>query len=405
LWPGRRWRGQDGAAQALRTCESVQMDPLMVVARSHHLVLHSRVMDYQPEHLDQLMYSQRQFFDYGGHLNIYPMPELPYWRLSMRRLAEDGRWQKFIVEHESLLKQVRGELRQRGPLGNRDLDGQRVVGDYRGRKDTSLALYCLWLTGETMTHHRHGFQRLYDFRQNVAPKEFDYAASEEEAEDYFARKIVALSGLVTEGEWKSRFYGFTRRKLDWAEAHDWIERLGRAEVLAPISVEGLRGKFYVLAADLPFLERLESGGRPSAWEPLETTTLDEVTFLAPLDQVSARGRATKLFDFEYLWEVYKPIEQRRWGYYTLPILYSDRLVARLDPKLERTTQTLQIKGFWAEGDAPVGEAAFASALGGGLIRFAGFLGAERLDLAGMPDGRLKQRVKRCIQDESDLKVN
>ena len=90
---------------------------------------------------------------------------------------------------------------------------------------------------------------------------------------------------------------------------------------------------------------------PAAWQPLVTTTLDEVTFLAPLDIVSARGRAKVWFDFEYIWEVYKPAHQRRWGYYTLPILYGDRLVARFDPKLDRTTNTLVINGMWLEDDA------------------------------------------------------
>src|SRR5688572_20155609 len=81
LWPGRRWAGKQGTAAALRACEAVQMDPLNVVARSHDIVLWSRVLDYRPEFLDQLLYADRAFFDYGGGLFIYPMRELPYWRL------------------------------------------------------------------------------------------------------------------------------------------------------------------------------------------------------------------------------------------------------------------------------------------------------------------------------------
>src|SRR5207248_1030717 len=83
--------------------------------------------------------------------------------------------------------------------------------------------------------------------------------------------------------------------------------------------------------------------------------------------VSTRGRASWLFDFEYLWEVYKPAAKRRWGYYTLPILYGDRLVARLDPKLDRTTSTLVINGFWLEEYAPVECPGFAAALARGLV--------------------------------------
>ena len=85
LWPGRRWAGKAGTAKAIRHMEAVQIDPLTVVARSHDLGLHSRVIDYRPEYLDRLMHHERQFFDYGGGLFIYPLDELPYWRVSMQR--------------------------------------------------------------------------------------------------------------------------------------------------------------------------------------------------------------------------------------------------------------------------------------------------------------------------------
>ncbi len=100
-------------------------------------------------------------------------------------------------------------------------------------------------------------------------------------------------------------------------------RLGKAK---QVKIEGGRDSYLVLAEDVPALEILEKGKVPKGWKPKETTTLEEVTFLSPLDIVSARGRAKKLFDFEYKWEVYTPVEKRRWGYYVLPILYGDDLV-------------------------------------------------------------------------------
>jgi uncharacterized protein YcaQ len=103
-----------------------------------------------------------------------------------------------------------------------------------------------------------------------------------------------------------------------------------------------------------------------------------VTVLAPLEIVSARGRAAKIFDFDYVWEVYKPAHQRRWGYYTLPVLYGDRLVARFDAKLERNTRTLQIKGFWLEEGQKL-DKRFISALKAGIKRFMVFSGAEKIE--------------------------
>jgi uncharacterized protein YcaQ len=130
--------------------------------------------------------------------------------------------------------------------------------------------------------------------------------------------------------------------------------------------------------------------------------LDEVTFLSSLDIVSARGRAQKLFDFEYKWEVYTPAHQRRWGYYVLPILYGDDLVARLDPKLDRTTMTLDIKGFWYEDDAPVKDLDFANALARGLVRFAKFVNAEKINLKMIKPVSLMRAVRKLVGQEIDL---
>jgi hypothetical protein len=165
-----------------------------------------------------------------------------------------------------------------------------------------------------------------------------------------------------------------------------------------VEVPGRRETFLVLGEDAPVLESLEKGKVPKGWKPKETTTLEEVTFLSPLDIVSARGRAKKLFDFEYKWEVYTPAHQRRWGYYVLPILYGDDLVARLDPKLDRNTMTLEIKGFWHEEDAPVKDIDFANALAKGLIRFGRFVNAKEIDLAGIKPIVLRREVKRVIEN-------
>jgi uncharacterized protein YcaQ len=112
LWPGRRWVGKAGTADALQHVESVQIDPLNVVARSHDLTLWSRVANYQPGHLDSLLYEDRAFFDYGGTVMIYPMSELPYWRLIMRRRAEGKYWKEFAsaIQPTLLQKRIKANL-------------------------------------------------------------------------------------------------------------------------------------------------------------------------------------------------------------------------------------------------------------------------------------------------------
>ncbi|HQV95202.1 MAG TPA: crosslink repair DNA glycosylase YcaQ family protein [Anaerolineales bacterium] len=398
LWPGRRWKGRNGTAQAINTCEAVQLDPLIVIARSQDITLHSRVLDYKPDHLYDVAYKQRKFFDYGGWLAMYPMRDLPYWRTHMERRAKDSYVSRFVKEHKKLLDEVRAELRERGPLGNRDFDGNRVQSwSYRGRKETAVALFDMWLSGELMMHHRDGFNRVYDFRENIAPKEFDYVATEKEAEEFFARKIIAFMGLRREATIRAELNYHLRRDYSKAETMKLVEAWKESGMARQVQIEGGRDAHLVLAEDVQALESLEKGRVPKGWNPKETTTLEEVTFLAPLDIVSARGRAKKLFDFEYTWEVYTPAHKRRWGYYVLPILYGDDLVARLDPKLDRATMTLEIKGFWHEDDAPVKDVEFANALAKGLIRFAKFLGAERIDFNAIKPMSLRKHVAAAVK--------
>lgn len=398
LWPGRRWKGKKGTAQAIHACEAVQLDPLNVIARSQDLVLHSRVLDYKPEYLYQVAYEDREFFDYGGWLAMYPMSNLPYYRFHMERRARDAYVKHFVPEHQVVLEQVRAELRERGPLGNRDFNGRRLERQsYRGRKETSVALFDMWLSGELMIHHREGFERVYDFRENIAPKEYDYVADEKEAEEFFFRKMISFMGLYREPLVKSALGYDVRRNYSRAEVAQLVESWIEAGKAYRVQIEGTRDMYLVLGEDLPLLNSLEKGKIPRDWKPKETTTLEEVTFLAPLDIVSARGRAKRLFGFDYIWEVYTPAHKRRWGYYVLPILYGDDLVARLDPKLDRKTMTLEIKGFWHEDDAPLKDIEFAGALAKGLIRFVKFLEAKKITIDSIQPTALRGEVQKQLK--------
>jgi uncharacterized protein YcaQ len=403
LWPGRRWKGKKGTTQAIRACEAVQLDPLNIFARSQDIVLHSRVLDYKPAYLYDAAYQQRQFFDYGGWLAMYPMSDLPYFRYHMEQGVRNGYVKHYVPEHDDVLEQVRAELRSRGPLGNRSFNGKRLAQQsYRGRKETSVALFDMWLSGELMIHHREGFERVYDFRENIAPKEFDYVATEQDAQEFFARKVVSFHGLLREAGMRISLEYDMRRKYGRDEVSRMLKAWIDSGKFAQVQVPGMRETFLILGEAVPVLDSLENGKVPKDWNPKETNTLEEVTFLSPLDIVSARGRAKKLFDFEYIWEVYTPASKRRWGYYVLPILYGDDLVARLDPKLDRKTMTLEILGFWHEEDAPVKDESFANALAKGLIRFASFTEARKLNVSSITPVRLRNAVKKILREESEL---
>jgi uncharacterized protein len=399
LWPGRRFKGLGGTTRAIRQMQCLQLDPLNIVARSQEIALYGRVLDFKLDHLYQAAYEKRCFFDYGGWLFMYPISEFPYWRLHMKHRKVQGMWYEESFKHPpaELLKFVLNELRVRGPLGNRDFGGQAVKSwNYRGRKEASVALFYLWLIGEVMITNRNGFDRIYDLRERVLPGKYDYAVPESEAEDFFSQKTIAHLGLARESTWRTSLASFLHRNVTREEGRERIERLIEQGTASRVGVENSKETYLVLNSDQPQLSELEAGRIPKKWKPVGPSTEEEVTFLAPLDMVSARGRAKEVFDFEYLWEVYKPVHQRRWGYYTLPILYGDDLVARLDPKLDRKTNTLHILGFWLEEDAPKDEA-FADALGRGLARFARLVGTQQVKVDAIHPRRLQVRVQRILK--------
>lgn len=400
LWPGRRWRGIEGAEQAMRAMEYLQLDPLQIIARSHDITLHSRVLDYTPGLWEAVAYQQRKFFDWGGWLAVRPMDELPHWRVVMRRERDGGpdidtRIHKMGLEHAEAIAEMRTILRERGIVSNRDfaMATRTRTQSYRGRKDSALALYYLWRTGEVMTHHRENFERVYALTETVVPTHLIYESDQAEADRFLIKKDVSFSGLSrlnrTSDSWQ--------RGVPFSKTRQMVEALLADGDIIEVQVEGWKAMHYALGGDAGLLRDLSAGRVPKVWTPLATTTTEEVIFLAPLDQVSARGRAKGLFGFDYVWEVYKPEDKRKFGYYTLPILWGDRLVARFDSKLDRTSNTFIILGLWLEDESLGKDEAFAEALAAGFARFVTFLGAHKLDAKAIGEPLLR----RCTEANSN----
>ena len=395
LWPGRRWRGIEGTEQAMRAMEYLQLDPLHIIARSQDITLHSRVLAYSPGMWEDLAYQQRKFFDWGGWLAVRPMDELPHWRVVMRSERDgdsgDPRIRRMAADHADAIDEMRAILRERGTVSNRDFEmATRIrTQSYRGRKDSALALYYLWRTGEVMTHHRENFERVYALTETVAPAHLLRESEEAEADRFLISKEVSFCGLSPLRRTSDAFHG--RGEPDRAAKKVLGAMVADGDIIE-VQVEGWKRVHYALGSDAEVLADVSAGRVPKAWTPLETTTTQEVVFLAPLDHVSARGRAKAVFGFDYVWEVYKPEHQRRFGYYTLPILWGDRLVARFDSKLDRTANTFVILGLWLEDEALGTDEAFAEALAGGLARFVRFLGASKLDATAIREPLLRRRA-------------
>jgi uncharacterized protein len=275
-------------------------------------------------------------------------------------------------------------------VSNRDFEmaTRTRTQSYRGRKDSALALYYLWRTGEVMTHHRERFERVYALTETVAPAHLLRESNESEADRFLIKKDISFSGLSQVKRVSDSFH----RGVPFDKVGQLLEAMLADGDLVEVQVEGWKAVHYALASDAKALRDLSAGRVPKAWKPLETSTTEEVVFLAPLDQVSARGRAKVLFGFDYIWEVYKPERLRKFGYYVLPILWGDQLVARFDSKLDRATDTFVILGLWLEHKVLGKDEGFAEALARGFARFVKFLGASKMDAKAIREPLLRRRI-------------
>src|SRR5258708_22252733 len=275
LWPGRRWRGLQGTERAMRAMEYLQLDPLQIVARSHELALHSRVLDYTPGQWEQVTYQQRKFFDWGGWLAVRPMDELPdlayakSWRVVMRRERDrKSRISSLGREHATAVVEMRTILRERGTVSNRDFEtaARTRTQSYRGRRDSALGLYYLWRIGEVMTHHRRNFERVYALAETVAPANLLRENDEAEADRFLIKKEVSFSGLARLG--RTGTSCLPNAALSQMKAIR--EALLADGELIEGQGEGWKAVHVALTSDARLLRDLSAGRVPRAWTPLET---------------------------------------------------------------------------------------------------------------------------------------
>jgi uncharacterized protein YcaQ len=232
---------------------------------------------------------------------------------------------------------------------------------------------------------REGNRRVYDLTERLFPA--DLLAQRPAEEDQVRHKLLSRyrahgmlgrsgSAELWFGTWmKPADRGETRRRLT-----DGLVDDGR---LMPIAVEGLKGERFILGSEVPLLDAAEiEVGEASGRSAQGPDGLTGVTFLAPLDPfVWDRDFTRRLYGFDYIWEVYVPERKRRWGYYVLPLLFGDRLVGRIEPRIDRKAGAVRVLDlWWEEGFDPLDAAGFVDGLAGALVAHRRFAGMDRVVL-------------------------
>ena len=385
LWPPRALAGKGGIMTVFDRLACIQFDPLDVVGRNPDLVVQSRVSGYRPATLYELMYVERELYDYWDKMmSIVPMRDWP--NLALLRAAWRERHAERRAKHAAHVETILAVIREQGPMSSLDFKAQHDVewktdwrwGQMRAAK---VLLEMLGDTGELMVSRRQGARRYYDLAERVLPDEVAARSSLTDEEEYLnwrvARRCQGI-GLVGPGM-GGEAWGFAKAP----ERARAIEALVERGEMTPVQVEGDGRTYHLLTRDLPYLEQARA-----------TAPTPRVAFIAPLDNLLwSRKLIERLFGFRYAWEVYKPAPQRRYGYYVLPVLYGDRFVARFDPRLDRKEGKLTILSWhWEPGESLTDE--LAGALHDAWAHFLAYSGAERVVTAEGVDPAVATLVER-----------
>lgn len=361
------------AASLYREIENlgfVQLDTISVVERAHHHILATRLRDYSPQILDRLHRSGRLFEHMTHDASLIPARWFPHWHHRFAR-AKDSAWfrQQLGARPSKILRAVRERIEREGPLMARQFDDPRAErGTWWQWKPAKAALEYLWRSGDLSVAKRLQFQKVYDLTERVLPKMHALPPSTLEAHvDWACSTAIDRLGVATARE-VAAFW----RAISFSQAKRWLEDAVTDGKLIAVQRESVRGARQSAFAVSDWKRRLSrADAAPS-----------HMRLLSPFDPlVRDRKRCLELFAFDYRFEAFVPAPQRKYGYYVLPILMGDKIVGRLDPKLDRSTGVLTILGLWWEPDVRITKA-LQRALCECLDRYAKFIGAQRWDLRG-----------------------
>jgi uncharacterized protein YcaQ len=361
--------GLDGVLEVFRKLGSIQFDPIAVAGRNHDLVLLARVAGYEPPWCD-VLYERREIFEATNKaLSFVSTSEFPWFRHVMGR--KGPRFHKAVLaENAAVAEKVLERIRAEGPLSSADF--ARETGptkNWFGMPENAVraVLESYTVTGVLGLARREGNRRYYDLLERLLPAEV--LAQEVPEREQLRHKLLSryrahgLLGAGGAGGTFDRISAPQERKA----LHKELVELG---ALVPVEIEGVRGKRFVLAEELALLQA-----------PPEPTP--SVAFIAPFDSLLwDTALLASLFDFDYVWEGFFPPAKRRWGYYVLPIVFRDRFVGRIEPRIDRDRARVEVLDvWWEDGFTPRRADGFVDAMRDALSAYLRFASADRLEWA------------------------
>jgi len=381
----------DQALLVLERLGQIQTDPMNVVGRSEHLILWSRINTYRPGHLEKLRNPRPQVFEYWTRAaSILPMSVYPLIRPVMNRRRTDHWWPKWVNwwldSFPDVRKAIGRKIEKQGPMTAGDFPEEKGKKGWGNWKVSKQGLEALWTIGELAVYRRRGNEKVFDLTERILPRSILNETGLDEWERIKKLLKLALRGIgackVSE---LVRHYGHAgwppERKLG---AKD-ISEMARAGWLTLFTITGSKDQWVCLSEDLPLL-----------MEKQKPALAPKMTFLSPFDNLLwDRNRVRELFSFDYKFEGYTPAAKRRFGCYTMPVLWGNKLIGRINPKLDRDNKKLVVNGIWFESGIAKGKELIQE-LACTFSRFATFLDAKNVEIVATSPKRLRTKLVKLL---------
>lgn len=327
---------RDRIVEYIRRVGCIQYDPLDVVGRNPDLVLQSRCSCYQKGDIEKYLYTDRLLFDvWDKNMSICAVSDWAYLERFRKRHVN------WCNEHRDAIEKITGYLSINDFACSADFELEERVGWHYGpQRLAKAALECMCYAGLAVVHHKKGARRYYCLSDKYIPQEYlrmdEMNKTDEEYYKWFVLRRINSIGLLWNRQ-SDAWLGINGLKSeDRNRAFNALLKEGK---ISEITVEDMKHTLYIATENLELLEI-------SIKKPAKS---DYARILAPLDNLLwDRKLIAELFDFEYKWEVYTPIAERKYGYYVLPILCDNKLIARIEMETDKKSKTLKVKKFWPQ---------------------------------------------------------
>ncbi len=332
---GRGARRQRAAAHAIiRRFGYLQLDTVSIAgARSHGLVLLSRLRNLDPLLAEQLLQPGEPLFEYWGHeASWMPIDLYPLFEFRRQGLRRSKYWKRWMTGQSAFARDILQRVRDEGPIRSVDLDG-KGEGGWWGHKPAKRVVVALWWSGDLAIRERANFQRTFDLPERVIPQSYRSTSVERhDAVRHLLRLALEGHGWATVGTLAST-WRLSNMRPTLHRALDELESEGFATRCALRTDSGRTVPGWIPARDLDRAARLRRA-RPNP---------SSAVLLSPFDPVLwDRARVAQLFGFDQLLEIFKPQHERRYGYFCLPVLAGEHLIARVDLKAERAKNEVRV---------------------------------------------------------------